>query len=234
MPSKTKTALITGANRGLGLALATELTERGWRVIGTARAPHDAAALSATGATIVGLDVGDEHDIATLAKRVTQHCDGLSLLVNNAGVGKSGGPSGPSSWPLAALTSSGLIDVLRINTVAPILITAQLAPLLLPESWVVSMSSKLGSMTLNFGTDFGYNTSKAALNMATVLIAKELASRNVGAVAVHPGWVRTDMGGPTADLSPHEAMQSLATTLESLSIEQSGRFIDWLGRPMPW
>jgi NAD(P)-dependent dehydrogenase (short-subunit alcohol dehydrogenase family) len=234
MSTSRHTCVITGANRGLGLSLSKQLMLRGWHVIGTARNVGQAWELHDAGADVIELDVASDESIAALSDRVAGRTDDVSMIVNNAGLGQSGGPSGPSSWPLTSLTSAGLTEVFRVNTIAPLQVASALSTLLTPESWIVSMSSKLGSMTVNFGTDYGYNMSKAALNMATVLMAKEFADRRIGAVTIHPGWVRTDMGGPHADLDPDEAMSDLASTLLSLTLENSGQFLDWLGRPMPW
>lgn len=230
-------AVITGANRGLGLELTRQLTARGYAVIAGCRSPGHADELRRAGPlAVVRVDTTEAASIAAFGREVAGIAAGwpVAVLVNNAGVGRSGAPSGPTTHPLAALDGETLLGVLRVNTVGPVLVTQAIAPLLGPGSRVVMMSSRLGSMTENFGHDLGYNTSKAALNMATVVLAKELGERGVVCVTVHPGWVRTDMGGPAATLSAAEAMGPLADLIDRLGPEHNGRFVDWLGRPMPW
>jgi NAD(P)-dependent dehydrogenase (short-subunit alcohol dehydrogenase family) len=227
------TVVITGATRGLGLELARIYSSRQWTVVGTRRASSNSSALNEV-ATSVELDTGDAESIAGFGDRLAGVTDRIDLLVNNAGIGLSGAPSGPSTWPLAALDMPALTAVFQTNAIAPLLVTSQCLPLMADGGWVVTMSSKLGSIALNFGVDYGYNGSKAALNMGTALMAKELSSAGIGAIAVHPGWLRTDMGGPHAELDPAEGMNALVETIATLDRAQSGSFIDWLGRPMPW
>jgi NAD(P)-dependent dehydrogenase (short-subunit alcohol dehydrogenase family) len=230
-------AVVTGANRGLGLGLVRELRIRGWDVIAACRNPEAATDLAALGPeAILPLDTASNDSVAEfgLAARELLGNRTLDLLVNNAGVGKSGAPSGPTTFPLAAIDGEALDAMLRVNTIGPVLVTQALAPWLRAGSRVVMMSSRLGSLTVAYGRDLGYNVSKAALNMVAVVLAKELGERGAIVVTVHPGWVRTDMGGPHATLAIDEAMGPLADTISRLAAEHNGTFIDWLGNPMPW
>src|SRR5690606_13482534 len=127
-----------------------------------------------------------------------------------------------------SLTAANFEDSFRTNALGPLLLTQALAPLLADGAKVVNLSSELGSIasTTRFGTP-SYNLSKAAQNMATVLLAHALAGRGISVVALHPGWVRTEMGGTGAELEPDEAVTGLLRVAADLTPADSGRFLDW-------
>ena len=230
-------ALVTGANRGLGLELVRQLLAAGSHVVAACRHPGKATALNTLAGEYPGrlhvlpLDVAEPKTHAELARElplVLGDEGRLDLLVNNAGVLHSGERFGH-------LTATNLDDSFRTNAAGPLLLTQALAPLLADGAKVVNLSSRLGSvgLTTRFGTP-SYNISKAALNMATALMARALADRGIAVIALSPGWVRTDMGGKDAELEPAQAMAGLLRVAEGLGPDDSGRFLDWQGDSVPW
>lgn len=237
--------LVTGANRGLGLEFVRQSLVAGARVVATSRQPGRATALNALAGEhpgklkVLPLDITDARSRAELVRELPLVFgdDGrLNRLINNAGVLHSGERFGH-------LSADILDHSLQSNAVGPLLLTQALAPLLVdadaahgqPGARVANVSSQLGSIgsTSRFGTP-SYAISKAALNMATVLLARALAERGIVVVALHPGWVRTDMGGAQADLAPVDAVAALLARIDALQTEDSGRFLDGDGNTLPW
>ena len=236
--------VVTGANRGLGLEFARQLAARGDDVVAAARHPKTADALnklaskSAGRVTVVRLDVGDPEDIAAAALHVGERFDAVDLLINNAGIWTAPDqPDRASSGPLADLRPDAVLEVLRINAVAPILVTQALAPCLAAagQGVVVNVSSGLGSIrgATNRG-NIAYAMSKAALNMLTGQLAAELAGQGTIVVSMSPGWVATDMGGPSAPLEPPESVKGMLNVADALTPAQSGTFLDHAGAVLPW
>ena len=238
-------ALVTGANRGLGLEFVRQLLAGGAHVVATCRQPGKATALNTLAGEYPGrlhvlpLDVAAPKTHAELARELPLVLgeDGrLDLLVNNAGVLHSGERFGH-------LTLPNFDDSFRTNAAGPLLLTQALSPLLADArpaqgfagARVVNLSSELGSIagTTRFGTP-SYAMGKAAQNMATVLMAQALRERGIVVVALHPGWVRTDMGGEGATLAPAEAAAGILRVAGGLQPGDSGRFLDWRGRSVPW
>jgi len=235
MPARN--ALVTGANRGLGLEFVRQLLLAGDHVVAACRQPGRANALNALAGEhpgrlhVLPLDVAAARSHAELARELplVLGADGrVDLLVNNAGVLHSGERFG-------FLTPANFEDSFRVNALGPLLLAQALAPRLADGARVVNLSSELGSIatTTRFGTP-SYNMSKAAQNMATALLARALAERGIVVAALHPGWVRTDMGGEGASLAPADAVAALLRVVAGLTEEDSGRFLDWRGRPVPW
>ena len=232
MNAQLRTALVVGASRGLGLGLAQELAARGWQVIGTARNPGKAAGLAKLIAGSDGrvraetLDVDKPEDLDALAARLAG--TKLNLLFLNAGI------SG-SSRPIENTTPEDLQKVMLTNSVAPIRIAARLLPLVVHGGTVAFMTSLLGSIGDNTSGGFDiYRVSKAALNMlARSFVATTARERDVTVLNLHPGWVKTDMGGPMAPLTVHESVKGLVDVIE----KRHGRrhlFLDYRGKELPW
>lgn len=232
-----RNVLVTGASRGLGFGFVTALLARGDRVVATCRDPGHAHGL----ARLVGehpgrlhvlpLDVADPARHATLAHDLPLVLgeDGrLDLLVNNAGVLHTGERFG-------SLTAANFDDSFRTNATGPLLLAQALAPLLADGARIANVSSELGSIagTSRFGTP-SYALSKAAQNMATRQLALALADRGIVVVALHPGWVRTDMGGAQATLAIDDAVAGLLGVIEGLAAGDSGRFLDHAGDAVDW
>ncbi|KFN44186.1 SDR family oxidoreductase [Arenimonas oryziterrae] len=228
--------LVTGAGRGLGLAFVRALLARGDQVLATCREPTANTALRdllpahPDRLHLLALDVNDSARFSAFAADVGAHVEALDLLINNAGVL----PTGERFGQLRAET---LEATLRTNTVAPLLLAQALAPALARgrRPCVANLSTELGSIasTRQFHSP-SYAISKAALNMAGVLLGAALAADGVRVVNLHPGWVRTQMGGPNAALDPEHAVHDLLQTLDRLPADCHGAFLDRHGQPLPW
>jgi NAD(P)-dependent dehydrogenase (short-subunit alcohol dehydrogenase family) len=235
MPSQR--SLVTGANRGLGLEFVRQLLARGDRVMATCRHPGKATALNALAGEhpgrlhVLPLDVADPRAIAELQRELlllADDGDRLDLLVNGAGVLHSGERFG-------SVSAVNLDDSFRTNAMGPFLLTQALAPRLADGARVANITSQLGSIanTTRFGTP-SYDISKAAQNMATALLAAALRERGILVVALHPGWVQTDMGGAGATVTPQDSVAGLLRVIDRLKAADSGRFLDWRGQSLPW
>lgn len=228
--------LVTGSNRGLGLALVRQLLARGDRVVATCRQPGQATALNTLAAQhpghlrVLPLDVADAHSIAALAAELPLVDDTLRLrlLINCAGVLHSGERFGQVSAKV-------LEDSLRTNAIGPLLLAQALTPLLADGAKVANISSQLGSIDgINrFGTP-SYAISKAAQNMATAQLAQALESRGIVVLALHPGWVQTRMGGDKATVAAEDSAAGLLQVIDAATQKQSGGFLDWQGKRLPW
>jgi NAD(P)-dependent dehydrogenase (short-subunit alcohol dehydrogenase family) len=222
------TVLITGANRGIGLEYARQFAARGYNVIGTVRDPADAKELSAVADRVEPLDVTDAASVAALAQRL----NGVSIdiLVNNAGVFDRRDVS------VDRVDFAMMEQTLAVNTLGPLRVTQALLPNLRAgkRRTIVNMSSQLGSIADSSGRWYAYRTSKAALNQITRTLSAELAPDGFICVVLHPGWVRTDMGGAAATYSPQESVTGLVAVIEKLGPADSGRFYDFKGTPIPW
>ena len=236
--------VVTGANRGLGLEFVRQAAARGDDVVAGVRQPKTADALnklaakSAGRVTVVKIDVGDADDVAAAARHVGERFEAVDLLINNAGIWAAPeAPERASGGPLADLRADAVLEVLRINAVGPMLVTQALAPLLAAadQGVVVNISSWLGSIrgATNRG-NIAYAMSKAALNMLTGRLAAELAGQGTIVVAMSPGWVATDMGGPSAPLEPAESVSGMLNVVDALTPAQSGTFLDHAGAGLPW
>ena len=231
--------LVTGASRGLGLEFARQIAQAGDTVFATCRDPAAAIALQRVAdaapdrVRLIPLDVDDPSSIAACAQQVHTAGIPLDLLVHSAGVWAVGGPA--SSGPLGRLEPDALLAVLRTNAVGALAVTQALAPHLGPQATVAHLSSGLGSLARDVPRDnYGYALSKAALNMVTRYLAEDLADRDVRVVSVDPGWVRTDLGGPSARLEPAEAVTQVRAVLADLPADASGRFWNRHGEEVPW
>jgi NAD(P)-dependent dehydrogenase (short-subunit alcohol dehydrogenase family) len=229
------TVLITGANRGLGLEFASQYAAGGWRVIAGCRQPKTARDLAKLAAksdgriSVHALDVTDRKAIDKLAKQLARAP--IDLLINNAGV------YGPAAQSFARMDYAGWTATMAVNVMAPLkMAQAFLNHLAAGEQKkIVAMSSIMGSIRDSPPVgNFAYRTSKAALNMLVRSTAIDLRPKGMIAVAMHPGWVRTRMGGRNAPLSPAESVSAMRRTIAGLTLADSGKFLDNAGRPLPW
>jgi NAD(P)-dependent dehydrogenase (short-subunit alcohol dehydrogenase family) len=231
MPS----ALITGANRGLGLEFVRQYLADGWRVVATCRNPAGADKLKSLAKsagdklTIVELDVTKLETVRNAAT----HLGGIAIdiLINCAGI------TGPSGQRAGAVNYDSWPDVLDVNTMGPLrVLEAFIEPLARSErKLVVSITSGMGSLADNTsGGSIAYRSSKAALNMVMRSAAIDLKSRGISCVVVNPGWVETDMGGPNAPLSPQESVSALRRLIARLGAKDSGKFYHYDGSEYPW
>ena len=222
------TILVTGANRGIGLELARQLTGQGHRVIGTARNPVEAKELEALGAEVMQLDVTDAGSVAALAAGLEGRP--IDILINNAGTG--GQPPGSlqeTDFERVKLT-------FHVNSIGPMRVSQALLPNLLAGEGktIIHISSIMGSIASNGGGYYGYRASKAALNMLNSSLALELKDQGVTSVVLHPGWVQTRMGGPSAQISVEVSVEGMLKVISGLGLEQSGHFYDYQGNELPW
>jgi len=222
------TVLITGANRGLGLELARQLAAQGQAVIGTARDAADARELAALAGRVEPLDVTDAGSVAALAGRL----DGvpIDILVNNAGVFDR------RDTAIDTVDFDAVQRTFAVNAFGPLRVVQALLPNLRAgqRKLVVNMSSELGSIEDSNGRWYAYRASKSALNQFNRVLSAELAPEGFTCVVLHPGWVRTDMGGPAASLSPEESVRGLVGLIAALQATDNGRFYDFRGRPLRW
>lgn len=230
-----KTVLITGANRGMGRAYVEHYAGRGWRVLAACRTLANAEALSEGREAVVPIpiDQADEASIASLDEQLQD--ESIDLVINNAGV------SGEE--PLEAWTAAEFERQLRVNAIGPALVVQALLPRLKAGAngavgaKVVNVSSGMGSLTANPNLTSGldaYAASKAALNMLTRRLAEQLREQGVTVVAINPGWVQTEMGGPGAPTDTATAVARITDTIERLTPDQTGAFLNDDGSPAPW
>jgi NAD(P)-dependent dehydrogenase (short-subunit alcohol dehydrogenase family) len=227
--------VVTGANRGIGLAITGHLAAAGHTVVAACRRPVEAAELHALGVAVVALDLADEASIGDLAAAVAGHMPAIDVVVHNAAIKQApGAPWEASAGPVTRLRADALMAVLRTNVVGPLLVTQALRPLLAPGAVVAHLSSLLGSLAGTVGIDYAYNASKAAINMVTVTMQRDVDLAGVSSVAINPGWIRTSMGGDDAPLDLATASGDLADLLQRVDGSFNGRFVDRFGADVPW
>lgn len=229
------TVLITGANRGLGLEFCRQYAEQGWHVIACSRNPDDAFDLNNLASRhpdmqLEQLDVSEFEQIDALSRKLA----GLSIdvLINNAGIYADNKSNGFGHFDYQAWTNS-----LLINTQAPVKMTEAFLPQIKKsdKKLIVAISSLMGSMADNdSGGSVFYRSSKAALNAAMKSLAIELKNQFVGVLIFHPGWVKTDMGGPNGLINADRSVAGMCALIENFSLDQSGSFVKYDGAPMPW
>jgi len=234
-------AVVTGASRGIGLALVQELAAGGWQVFAGVRDPASAGELSkASRASSPGaidllpLDVARDESVLAAAAEVARRGMVVDVLVNNAGVFPEEGKESLEELPLRFFGEAFDVNVVGVARVARAFL-----PLLerATHPRVINMSSRAGSIaTKEDHRYYAYSVSKAALNMLTRAMAAEWRARGITVVAVTPGWVRTAMGGEQAPLTAEESARSLAVTIGRLGPEDAGQFLDREGRrgAVPW
>lgn len=217
--------LITGANRGIGLALARAALASGDRVTGTARVPSEADALRDAGASVVALDVADPDASAQVAAGLDTAVD---LLVCNAGQFVArGGIDDPE------YTAANWQAMLMTNVAGPFFTVRAVLPRLAEGAKVAIISSTMASTSRAPGSAYIYRASKAAATNIAANLAAELRGRGIAVGAYHPGWVQTDMGGPSATLGAEESASKLLARFDALSLETTGCFEDPDGHPLP-
>lgn len=223
------TVLITGANRGIGLALAEQFLERGFDVIGTARKPAQSRDLEALGAKVEQLDVTDQTSVSELAKRLNGQ--GIDILINNAGI------VGHTSRELADLDVNALATVYDVNALGPLRVIQALFGNVMrgEQKLVINISSTMGSIERNtWGTTLGYRASKAALNMINKTLAVDYGKQGLTFVVMHPGYVKTDMNAGEGQYTAEQSASGLAKVITGLSHKNNGQFFDHLGEQLPW
>ncbi len=232
-----RTILITGANRGLGLALTTILLYRGETIIAACRSPQSADGLLDLAKhypdtlQTLALDVTETASIHSAASVLASKSMYPDILINNAAI-----LIGDNAL---TMTQETMLASYKTNTIGPVLVMQQLLPLLLKSKHpaIVNISSEAGSLSRyeNSASICSYACTKSALNMAIRCMAKELKSHSIPVVAVHPGWVQTDMGGKGADLTPETSAHAIIDNIvDKISMAMSGEFFLFDGTACPW
>jgi len=229
-------ALITGANRGIGLELTRQLLERGERVFATCRNPtaatslHDLSHDYPSQVSIVKLDVSKQTSIDASFETISELTDSLDLLINNAGIQLSDDHIG-------TLKTDEMVQTFVVNSIAPMLVCQRYLNLLQAgeSPRIVNMSSRRGSLTwYEDNRLYTYSASKAALNMMTKRLAVETKAVGIITILIHPGWVMTDMGGPRAQITKEESVRGMLRVIDNLTMQDNGRFLGWDGKEVPW
>ena len=214
------TVLITGANRGIGLEFARQYSSDGWNVIATARQSNDE--LDALGVRIEPLDLADADAVNALAIDTS-----LDLFIANAGTNHpmtTDGPQNARDWQA----------MMMVNAIAPYQLGKSLLPKMARGGKMVAISSGMGSIAENSGGWLPYRTSKAALNMAWATLAIEARTQEVSCFLFSPGWVKTRMGGPGAEITPERSVGDMRTLIDRLTLGDSGKFLRRDGSELPW
>lgn len=227
--------LITGANRGIGLEMVKFANELGWRVFACCRNPHNADSLFNLGKLSNGqisVHIADMMELSTLqALAYELRNDPIDVLMNNAGV------YGSDKNSFGAVDAESWLQTFQVNSIAPLKMVEAFSEQLLmgDRKLVACMSSKMGSMADNgSGNSYIYRSSKAALNAVVKSLSIDLKEKGIISVALHPGWVKTEMGGSGAEINTRECVEQIFNNLSSLTINDSGRFIDIDGSDIPW
>jgi NAD(P)-dependent dehydrogenase (short-subunit alcohol dehydrogenase family) len=237
--------LITGANRGIGFELLKRYLGRGDRVVATYREAARSGELLEMAKGMpdqlmaLRLDVRYEASIDAAYREALKFLDGLDLLINNAGMGDNSADLGnpEAHKALGLLRSDAILGMLAVNSVAPIMVTQTFLPLLQrgKDAKVVHMSSKMGSIGLRGDSGYySYSASKTALNMLGRVLSSDLIKMGVVSAMLHPGWVKTAMGGSEAPVPLEESVDGLVRVIDGLTMADNGRFMDYTGQEIPW
>ena len=230
------TVLVTGANRGLGLEFARQYVEDDWNVVAVCR--RSSAALDALRGEKLGVrraDLTSDRELEGLARSLS----GLTLdvLINNAGtMGDSTfAESGTATQAFGSFDRDEWLRVFDINVCTPMKLAELFAARMREGGRIVTISSMLGSMGLNtIGGLYAYRASKAAVNSVMKSMGIDLERRGVIALALHPGWVRTDMGGDAADVDAPTSVRGMRAVIDGLGPDDAGRFIAYNGEMLPY
>lgn len=224
---------ITGANRGIGLALVKAYAGRRDKVIATVRATSDRFELDAFVKTapkwveVIEMDVADAAEIGRARRKL--EAEPIDVLINNAGIG------GPERQTATDMDFDGLIETLNVNTIAPLRVaTAFLPNVKAAKGKIITLSSQMGQVQSASTDSLAYRVSKAAVNKLMRGLAAELKPQGIPVLIVHPGWVRTDMGGEAAQLTSDQSAAQLQKLIDKLDIASTGKFLAWNGKELAW
>ena len=225
------TILITGAARGIGYEIARQALDKDWKVIGSVRTVEAQRALAEKlpKMALLNFDVTDHKAIEKVANAFHSPID---ILVNNAGI------LGPDreKQTTSNMDFEGFAKVLETNVLSPLKIAQVFMPLLRQGNnpKLINISSKMGRMEFSTSDILAYRASKAALNKITQALATDLREDGIACIAMHPGWVQSDMGGAAADITPEQSAAGILQVIQSLTVDDTGKFIDWDGTPRSW
>jgi NAD(P)-dependent dehydrogenase (short-subunit alcohol dehydrogenase family) len=226
--------LITGANRGIGLELARQYAENGDRVFAFTRSPgkagelNDLAKSSGGRMSVLAMDVGYPQSIATAARDLGD--EPIDILINNAGI------LGGQNQTLENIDFQNWIEAFNVMTIGPFRVVQAFLRNLeaAKEPRIMTVTSQLAASTWPYGGTYAYASAKAGVNKVMQALALDLRDRNVIVSMIHPGWVKTDMGGPQADITSAESAAGIRKVIASLSKADTGKFYKWNGEIHPW
>lgn len=225
------TILITGAGRGIGYEMARQSLDKGWNVIGSVRTVEAQRELAQKLPQMAVLNF-DVTDHAAIEKVANAFHSPIDVLVNNAGI------LGPDrdKQATANMDFDAFGKVLATNVLAPLKIAQVFLPLLKQgkNPKLINISSKMGRMEFSASDALAYRASKAALNKVTQGLATDWREDGITCIAMHPGWVQSDMGGPKADITPAESANGILDVIQSITLDDTGKFIDWDGVSRSW
>ena len=219
-----KTAVITGANRGIGLALSQQLADKGWDIIAVCRTDSDEIEAIAN-MVISGIDVTNSEHVDQVKKIIGDHQ--IDLLINNAGL--------LGDEQLGNIDYDSMRAQFEINTLAPLRVTETLLPNMVEGSKIANITSRMGSIADNdSGGRYGYRASKAAFNAIGKSLAEDLKTRGIAVAQLHPGWVQTRMVNFGGLITPEESAAGLIARIEELTLANTGGFWHSNGEQLPW
>ena len=228
---------ITGANRGIGLALVSDVLRRGDSVMACAREPAKAEALAAQKdrhgdrLTVLPLDVTSPDSVAAAAKAVTKPID---ILVNNAGIFGPRESDNPGQGALD-MDFEAFAEVLAVNTLGPLRVSQAFLPHVTnAKGKIITITSRMGSLAGSSDGAIAYRASKAAVNKVMLGFADAIRPRGIPVLLVHPGWVQTDMGGTGADITTAESVAGIIELADRLDMTISAQFRNYDGSPIAW
>ena len=231
-----KTILITGANRGIGLELSNQYAADGWQIFACSRHPETSDGLNALAEKypdqikVFPLDVADPVQIEHLSSLMASET--IDLLINNAGIYPDSGANG-----FGQTDYNEWLQAFKINTLAPFKMSEMFINQISRSQLktIVTISSQMGSIEDNTsGGSYLYRSSKAAVNMVVKSLAIDFKPKGIKVVVFHPGWVQTDMGGPNAMISVEQSVSGIRKVISSLTLADSGKFLTYEGRKLPW
>ena len=222
-----KTILITGSNRGIGLELVKESLSKNLSVIGTFRNKENSQELfqlNSNNIQLFEMDVVDEKSVLDVSKNIHNPID---YLICNAGINNGYGSIFDQDH-----THEKMLEVLNVNVIGSILTVKHFSKILNKDAKIILISSIMGVQNHSGSSASIYRASKAAVNNIMISISEEFKSKKITVASFHPGWVRTDMGGPNATLSTKESASSLIKNFENLTFENTGKFFNYDGTMM--
>ena len=226
-----ETVLITGASRGIGLELTKQFIELGYKVIATYRGKQTDELInlsSHNNLQAYELEVTNEDSISRLSNKLNNIT--IDILINNAGV------IGPDNQKLETIEVDCWLNTFAVNTIAPLLVSRSLLGnlKLSNKPRIITISSQMASLKGEGTGMYAYRSSKAAVNKVMQVMSLELKEFGVAVYLIHPGWVKTDMGGSEADVSVQDSASGIVTLAKNLSLDQTGEFLDWEGNHVDW
>ena len=223
-----KSVLIIGASRGLGLEFVRQYRHDGWLTLGTCRSPEQDALLTSVGATALRLDVNDENGFANLAKVLAG--TSIDVCIYNAGV------LGPQNSGAVPCAEAEFDTVMRTNVLGALRTVPVVAPSLVKTkgtlAFISSLMGSIGSQTS--ASRVTYRASKAALNAVMKTASIDWGVQGVTCMSLHPGWVKTDMGGSDADIEPAVSIAGMRKAIANATAKSNGRFFDYTGKELAW